>query len=267
MAVVALEDRSPISIPKTVTVRNRCSIEHLAGDHRLLIEDAVASGTAAFGEGLAEIRVQGSIARGEARPGQSDIDLMLVLTSSPTADDQLQCAELSQRLATAHPVVSRVDLDVAWAGHLSEFQRFVLSSDSLSVHGTDALTRPVQRWDRRRLARLVTPDAGAMLDDYRAWADELVLTPDEAEVRFASRVVGKDFLKVLRGLALMRGSPYDVAMPAIRGRVVRMTPEFVPLADALFALYDMPSASPEVVREVIGRIDDANLVAAVSAAI
>lgn len=62
--------------------------------------------------------------------------------------------------------------------------------------------------DRRLLTRLVTPNSTEMFADYQAWGEELNTTSSADEVCFASRIIGKDLLKVLLGLILLCGAPY-----------------------------------------------------------
>jgi hypothetical protein len=149
--------------------------------------------------------------------------------------------------------VRRVDLEVECVHQLSEFRRLVLSSDSLSVFGTDQLTRPHQYVDRAVLARLVTPQASALISDYRAAIE--VTDPNKRDVlaRYA-RVIGKDLLRCLRGEVLRQGGAYEKNIGAIYDQVIASVPEHRALAETLYALYRDPSAAREVVLRVL---DDA----------
>lgn len=177
-----------------------------------------------LGRTVGELRRQGSIARGDARVGHADLDMMALLDGQPTTEQEECLAELAASLGAESHVVSRFDLEAVNANTLEPFRRFVLASDSLCVHGCDALTLPVQRVERLALARLVTPDPTTMLPDYLSWVDELEVA-DDAERRRASRVIGKDLLKVLRGVSLLDGAPYEVAIPRIAVHVSHVSPE------------------------------------------
>ena len=79
-----------------------------------------------------------------------------------------------------------------------------------------------------------------MLPDYLAWADELTNAADD-ERRFASRIIGKDLLKVLRGVALLQGADYEASIPRIAAQVAQFVPVSAVVAAALLALYTEPS--------------------------
>jgi hypothetical protein len=57
-------------------------------------------------------------------------------------------------------------------------------------------TCAAERIDRLTLASMVTPAMTVMASGYRAWIAELVQAPNDDELRFACRIVGKDLLKL-----------------------------------------------------------------------
>jgi hypothetical protein len=190
----------------------------------------------------------GSVARGQAIAGESDIDFLALVRSAPQPATLEHLARREDALCGGYPVVGRVDLEVECLDGLSEFRRLVLSSDSLSVFGTDQLTRPHQYVDRAELARLVTPPAHALIRDYRAAIE--VMDARDRLARYA-RVIGKDLLRCLRKEALLRGGAYEKNIGAIYEQVMESVPEHRPLAEALYALYREPRAAKEEVLRVL----------------
>jgi hypothetical protein len=106
---------------------------------------------------------------------------------------------------------------------------------------------------------MVTPDMTTMLPNYRAWIAELGEAPNNDELHFASRIVGKVLLKALRNVTLLRGGTYEVAIARMHGRVARDAPEFAALGDRLFALYRRPSTEPRLILDVIDEVEGAVL--------
>ena len=230
-----------------VLIHNECALERIDTQYRPLIEAAWEGMVACCGDRLREIRLQGSIARGDARTGLADLD-MLALVDASSLEEENQClAELATKLGAGTDLVSRFDLEAVDANALGPFRRFVLSSDSVCVRGVDTLTLPVQSMERTALAQLVTPDPSTMLPDYLAWAEELT-SANEGERRFASRIIGKDLLKILRGVLLVRGAPYEVAIPRIAAQVSSVAPEAADIAGDLFALYSEPTTDVASIR-------------------
>lgn len=220
-------------------MRNRCARERIAAPYRALLTAALTAYREAIPSGLLDVRLQGSVARGEATPGRSDLDLMGLLAADPPDEAVQSLQAAAAALRARWPIFSRVELDLAELTDLTPFQRFVLSSDSLSLHGVDTVTQPVQHLPRWELAALVTPPMPEMIREYAEWATELA-TAKAAEAPFASRIFGKDLLKGIRQIALLRGAPYTVSPAEMRQQAVTYVPELAPLATALLALYDAP---------------------------
>jgi hypothetical protein len=176
--------------------------------------------------------------------------MIALLHGPPTTSESLCLARLAEALAAGTRVVSRFDLEAVDAETLEPFRRFVLSSDSLCIHGADSLTLPTQSMERLALARLVTPDPESMLPDYLLWAEDLA-SAEDAERRFASRIIGKDLLKVLRGVLLLRGAEYEVAIPRIAAQVSHVAPEMAEIAERLFALYAEPTTDLDAIRRAM----------------
>jgi len=224
-----------------VTIRNRCSIANLAPVYLPLIRTVLATYQSICASRLASVRLLGSVARNEAIEGQSDIDFMGLLTGPPSKISREALEEASHRLDVAYPVVTKVDLDVVDAEHLSEFQRFVLTGDSLRLYGRDDVGEGEQHLHRARLATLVTPQATELIHEYRAWAESLDPKGDPATLRRCVRVTSKDLLKCLRGIALIRGGDYEHSIAQTYQQVVTNVPEQADLAAMLYAAYCNPA--------------------------
>jgi hypothetical protein len=97
----------------------------------------------------------------------------------------------------------------------------------------------------------VTPDTATLLVDYRSLVEEARDDADDEAMRFYSRIVGKDLLKCVRALILLRGGDYEVAIDRIHAQTRDFAPELVPLADRLYRFYRAPVTAPDVVLAVL----------------
>ena len=192
-----------------VTIRNTCSAANLAPLYLPLIRTVLATYQRICASQLASVRLLGSVARNDAIVAQSDIDFMGLLTGPPSKILRDTLEEAAYRLSADHAVVARVDLDIAEGNQLSEFQRFVLTGDSVRLCGSDDVGEGEQHINHVHLAALVTPPAAELIHDYRAWVESLDPNGDPAPLRRCVRVTSKDLLKCLRGVALMRGGNYE----------------------------------------------------------
>ncbi len=237
-------------IAAQVLLRNTCSRSKINQRYMPLIGAAIAIYQALFEADLVDVRLLGSVARGEAIAGESDIDFLALVRRVPHPAELNHLIRREDRLRKAYPIVGRVDLEAECLDQLSKFRRLVLSSDSLSVFGTDQLTRPRQYVDRAELAGLVTPDIHELIRGYRAAIEKLDLNDRDLLARYA-RVVGKDLLRCLRQAALLRGGAYQKNIGAIYEQVLAVVPEHRALAEALYALYRGPCADKKVVLRVL----------------
>ncbi len=233
-----------------VVIRNHSAHESIDPRFLPLVEAAKAGMLACCGNRVRELRLQGSIPRGDARVVHADLDMVALLEGPPT-DTEHQClAKLTETLAASATLVSRFDLEAVNAVTLEPFRRFVLSSDSVCVYGTDSLTVHVQSMERHALAQLIMPGPATMLPDYLQWVEELANAAD-AERLFTSRIIGKDLLKVLRGVLLLRGAPYEVAIPRIAAQVPHVAPEATGVAEQLLAFYAEPTTDLNAIRRAV----------------
>ncbi|MFT4039323.1 MAG: nucleotidyltransferase domain-containing protein [Thermomicrobiales bacterium] len=238
--------RRGVLVRGEVVIRNRCSLSRVDARLLPLIEAAGAGIAACCGECITAVRLQGSVARGEARPGHADLDMIALLDGPPAPAVEECVAALAARLGASTDLVTRCDLEVIDGRDLAPFRRFVLMTDSFCLSGEDGLTALEVTMDRAALASLVTPDPAVMLPDYLDWANDLA-GASEDEIRFASRTIGKDALKILRGVVLLRGAPYEVATPDLAAQIPQYAPEHAPLAAALLAHYQRPTSDAAAV--------------------
>lgn len=119
---------------------------------RPLVAAYVSAAREAFGDaGLDSVYVYGSVPRGTARPGVSDLDGQVLLDHEPTPADHATVRTIEARLAVEHPEVSR-------AGIL--------------LHSRTRMTDPARRFDEGFHVRVLCtpvwgPDAGAHVRPHR----------------------------------------------------------------------------------------------------
>lgn len=234
-----------------VVIDNTCALAKVDRHYLPVVEAVIAVYQAAFPGQIAAIQLLGSVPRGEATIGQSDIDFMGIVPTLPSPTSRQALQDCALALAQAYPIVSRVDLDVSQVACLPEVQRFILSSDSVAVYGTDTLIQRRQVIARDRLIRLVTPDMPELIAGYRAAVRALDEQAAPERLRVYSRVTGKDLLKCLRAAVLARGGGYERNSGAIYHQVLAYLPECAPTAGNLYQLYRTPTADRRTLLRVL----------------
>ncbi|WP_234332162.1 nucleotidyltransferase domain-containing protein [Streptomyces sp. NRRL S-87] len=86
------------------------SFARIGAEFQGLVADARDRIVKTYGRRLHSAYLYGSLPRGTARPGRSDLDLLLALHGEPTAADREAAADLAADLDSAHPVVDGVGL-------------------------------------------------------------------------------------------------------------------------------------------------------------
>jgi hypothetical protein len=245
------------ALPQPLTIRNRCNASNIDPSSAPVIAESIAAYREIWGDRLSEVRLLGSIARGEAVPGIADIDFIGLLIDEPSKEEIQRLKAAESRLTRRHGVVSRVELDVERLEDVTPFRRFVLSSDSLSIHGVDHFPAKTQDILPGDLIDLVTPPPGEMISMYRQGVAALGDDRNQPAPAFWSRLIGKDLLKCLRAEALRRGGEYEPGIAALHRQVVELVPEHRNLADTLIELYLRPATAPEELRRALDRVDAA----------
>ena len=126
--------------------------------------------------GLDGIYVYGSVARGEASPGESDLDLSLILLEPPDAQVLAHLETLRQALEQRHPEVTKIDFDI---GHRAEVLApenankwgFWLKHHCRCVWGEDLSLRFARLQPSREIALALNGDFEQVLSGYLTCID------------------------------------------------------------------------------------------------
>lgn len=235
-----------------IIVENQCSKAKITDIFLPVLQDAIATYQAVFGDSILNIRLLGSVARGEAGR-YSDIDFIAVLRVRPT-EEQMQKVEAGEGdLRHQSPFIPKLDLETIAADDLCDFRRFVFAIDSVSLFGSDIYTVQSQKVERQQLATMVTPDLTQILQSYRN-AVESTDEDNEKLLLSYSRIIGKDILKCFRRIALLRGGQYERNIGKIYHQLLQYAPEQQELLHKLYDLYATPSYDKQRLLKVL---DDA----------
>lgn len=136
-------------------VRREGALRLVQPEFAALVQEYAAAARAAFGPALDSVYLYGSIPRGTARVGVSDLDGQLLLTREPTRADRATTRRLEEELGAAYPQVSFV---------------------GILLDARTALTDPAERWDGGFHVRVLCtplwgPDAGLDVEPHEVGLD------------------------------------------------------------------------------------------------
>lgn len=125
------------------------------------------------GLGLEAIFVYGSVARGNARPGESDLDLTLVAGERPDAQVLESLEALRQVLEQRHPIVSKIDFDLGYRAEVLAPENtnqwgFWLKHHCRCVWGDDLSVQFERFRPSREIALALNADFEPVLSTYLA---------------------------------------------------------------------------------------------------
>ncbi|MEU0134267.1 nucleotidyltransferase domain-containing protein [Streptomyces sp. NPDC006296] len=174
------------------TIRREGAPERVRADFAPVVEAARVRLAGAFGPGRPHSAyLYGSVPRGTAIPGVSDLDLLVALDDEPTARDRAVAEETAAALDSAFPVVDGVGLLLSSVRSLlSEAERhdggFFVACLCTPLFGDDLALRLPRYRPTSLLARETNGDLALALPRWRAAAAGA--TTDEARLRLNRRV-------------------------------------------------------------------------------
>ncbi|MFB4421986.1 nucleotidyltransferase [Streptomyces sp. QL37] len=174
------------------TIRREGSVGLVAAPFAPLVEAVRVGVPAAFGPArLHSAYLYGSIPRGTAIPGVSDLDLQVVLHDEPTDADRTAADEMAAALDAAFSVIDGAGLLLSPVrAVLSEAERhdfgFFVACLCTPLLGEDLATRLPHYRPTSLLARETNGDLELVLPRWRAEAAEAVTA--EARLRLSRRV-------------------------------------------------------------------------------
>ena len=231
-----------------ITISNHCSLDKVGRDYTPIIDDAVGAYRRNLDKLLLSIHLMGSVPRGEAAFGLSDIDFVALISMNPGADQRNMLAAESKRLTAKYSCVSSVDLEIEIKGRVSKAREFIFRSDSICVWGDDMYAATDMRTSNVALAKLVTPDFDQVLSGYR----QRLKNPIHAEeLGQLCRSVSKDVLKCFRKYLILKLAVYRSGIADIHDQLVTYFAVETDLFDRLLKIYEQPLEKREDLLDIL----------------
>lgn len=224
-----------------LTLRNDASMEKIEPQYRPLIDAAVGTVVQRLGDNLLEVRLLGSVARGCAVPGLSDLDLLAVTRREEPPQALAALRECLGSLLGPPALVSRIDLQCMSLDtiHGNRGYKLIVCTDSVNLYGEDHFCSGDVTILNTELARLWSPDIEAILRDYRAALENADIPTGEI-IRY-SRLTGKDLMKCFQRTVLLRHGLIERSVERVHRNLKAYLPQYSELFDRLWNLYRYPT--------------------------
>ncbi|MBM7441294.1 nucleotidyltransferase domain-containing protein [Streptomyces sp. HB132] len=252
--VTSTEDRG---VAADGTIRREGAVERVPAEFAPVVEAARAAIAGAFGpDRLHSAYLYGSIPRGTAIPGVSDLDLLVAVHDGPTDSDRAAAEEISAALDAAFPVIDGVGLLLHPVPTLlSELERddagFFIACLCTPLLGEDLAARLPHYRPTSLLARETNGDLELALPRWRARTADA--TTDEARLRL-SRGVSRRLVRSAFTLVMPRwgGWTSDLHRSAeLFARYYPDHPERAAQVRAAATTARTPSADPAVLAMLV----------------
>ncbi|MEB6335629.1 nucleotidyltransferase domain-containing protein [Serratia rhizosphaerae] len=197
-----------------------------------VVDDAVRQLTETLDGVIHSIYVYGSVARGEAAVGTSDLDLCIIFHRPLLSVQNVTLASVRARLEKAHPVVSKVDFDCGILSEVlaAEYRHswgYWLKHHCCCVYGADLAGQFPRFKPSRAIAVALNGDYINVLNDYIARIEH------EGDVNQRARLRQSAAKKLIRATSLFRGERDSDWSDTLEEHAIRFIRQYPALTDEI----------------------------------
>jgi predicted nucleotidyltransferase len=234
-------------------IRPEANLANVQPEYQGLPEAAAALLAEEFGPRLHSAYLYGSVARGNAVPGRSDVDLIAVLLAAPTDEDRVRADRVERALVERFPVLFSAGVGLT---HLQEVrspaQRYsgqvFLQELAVCIGGQDL--RP--SLPRTRPSAAVAAGFHADTHAVLARARETLATSTDSEViRRVCRMASKKMVQVAFAVVMAREGVWATVLEEQAAAVGAAFPQWAEAARRAAEQGRRPVADAGVVRELL----------------
>lgn len=236
-----------------IVVDNDCQISKVDEVYFPIIPEAIAAYLDVISAAnIKDIRLMGSVPRGEARLVHSDIDFVAICTRTFSEDELIQLSESARSLSAQFAQVRKVDLEIECIGNICKAREFIFQTDSISVYGESLFSGNPIEIESTEIAKTNTPDIDYLIATYQEgvrYSKSL-----EETIQF-SRWIGKDILKSMRRKLLVEKSIYAKSPREIHRQLVLNFSKHTVLFDNLLSAYLDPISDGKTLNALLSEVE------------
>ena len=237
-----------------INVTNDCAYSKIKPAFLPIVDQGIkAYQNAIQNNNIINIRLMGSVPRGDAREIHSDIDFVVICRHKLSLEEDSKIQHYATLLSSKNKQVRKVDLEYETIGEINPAREFVFITDSISLYGDDIYnTKGSYEIEAKQLAENNTPNLDRLLSDYRDGIHR-VKTNDEI-IQF-SRWIGKDILKALRYRLIVEKNIYEKAAIGIHFELCKNYPDDKSTFDNLLDAYMYPTNDVIELNNILNKVE------------
>ena len=243
-----------------ITIINETSFEKVPLDIKEIIPDVIDIFKSQFGKNILEIRLLGSVPRGEFIENVSDVDFLCILKSDCNVKESNIIKEGEKRLSNTLKRYSKIDLDFVSERYLEKDfgYKLLIETDSICIYGENKYCVNEFKIAGTDLAKLWNPNSINLLSEYRKRLSE---TNHIDEIKELSKLIGKDFIKSFRPILMKQNEVFSRSIMKSKINLCNLDIANTSLYEKLFELYEHQTSSKSelfFVLEAVERYIDEN---------
>jgi len=236
-----------------ILVTNDCFFDKISQSFLPIIQEAIEIYLDVLtAKTVKDIRLMGSVPRGDARLYHSDIDFVAICTRSILENESRQIIERAAVLSAVYKHVRKVDLELEVLGRIGRARDFIFRTDSISIYGENQYSRDPIEIEATEIAETITPDIEFLISEYREGL-RCAKSPEE-RVQF-SRWIGKDILKSMRRKLLVEKSVYAKSPKEITRNLRGYFPEYTAIFTTLLSAYIDPTSDSSILNCILNEVE------------
>ena len=230
---------------------NPCKVEYITPDYRKLIDDLLCQLQTCLGDKLHSVYLYGSVARGEARQYQSDLDLSLVFNQELTEQEQHAVKGIQRTTEQRYDLVTKIDFDPGIIHQVllpEEKYRwhFWLKHCCCCIYGED-LSRQFA-WQKPSLAI-----AYALNGDLSDFLQQRLGMLNYGSAARVGREVAKKILRTVYTIIAVEHGSWYVSLDDIIAAIRTCSLPCAPAIEAIVGLWQTEQPTQERIAQVIQR--------------
>jgi len=236
-----------------ITITNECAYSKIKEAFLPIIDQAIKAYLESIQNNkIINIRLMGSVPRGNAREIHSDIDFVAICKNKLSTNENSRIKQFEVLLSNKNKQVRKVDLEYETIGDIHPAREFVFITDSISLYGKNLYTKRNYEIEARQLAENNTPNLDKLLLNYR---DGINTVKTNDEITQFSRWIGKDILKALRYRLIVEKNIYEKTVTGIHFELCKNYPDDKSIFDSLLEAYMYPIIDVEKLNSILDNVE------------
>jgi predicted nucleotidyltransferase len=232
-----------------IHLKNETTIENVPAACKELFPEIIEAYKSEFSDSIQEIRLLGSVPRGDLIPRVSDIDFLCILKGNTTYEKPIKFGDVESQLLIKFPLVQNFDLDITNERFIERNfdYKLLIMTDSISIYGSNLYWTESYEISAEELASLWNPDSNELIAEY---SDQIFQSDDPVLINSTTKLIGKDILKSYRPILMKKYNCFNRSIEKTTKQLIKNIPEFSELFELLFKLYSNPKSIKNIKKEI-----------------